>query len=211
MPIEEAPQGETERVRTFYERNAESYDKGMAFAERILFRGGRAWACSQAVGDVLEIAVGTGRNLPYYPVDVTLTGIDLSQAMLEQAHKRAEELGRAVTFLEADAQSLPFPDNHFDTVVSTLTLCTIPDERRAVQEVWRVLRPGGRFVAMEHVRSPHLLVRGIERLLDPLSVRFEADHLLREPVEAAQAEGFTTERIERSRLGFVERLAARKE
>lgn len=211
MPMEQGAQGETARVRSIYDNNAGSYDRGMDFAERLVFPGGRAWACSQAHGETLEIAIGTGRNLAYYPADVVLTGIELSPAMLAHAHRRAEELGRAVTLVEGDAQSLPFPDGAFDTVVSTLTLCTIPDERRAVREVWRVLRAGGRFVAMEHVRSPHVIVRGIERLLDPLTVRFEADHLLREPAEAAQAAGFTIERIERSRLGFVERLVARKE
>ncbi len=215
MPTPGAPttpgtQQETQRVKAIYDQQAETYDRSIAFFERLFFGGGRAWACGQARGEVLEIAIGTGRNLPYYPADVTLTGIDLSPAMLDLARRRVATLGRAVTLIEGDAQSLPFADTSFDTVVSTLTLCSIPDERRAVQEVWRVLRPGGRFIALEHVGSPQPIIHGIERLLEPLAIRYQADHLLREPAAAAEAAGFTVERVERSRLGIVERLVARR-
>lgn len=204
-------QRETERVREIYDADAAQYDKSMAFNEKLLFGGGRIWACSQARGQVLEIAVGTGRNLPFYPADVEITGIELSPAMLEIARKLAHDLGRRVELLIGDAQALPFPDQSFDTVVSTLSLCSIPDERQAVAEVWRVLRPGGRFVALEHVRSPNLIIRGLERLLEPLAVHTQADHLLREPLEAVQEAGFRIDYLERRKLGIVERLIARKD
>ena len=209
-PATSAAQQETARVKAIYDQHADTYDGSITFFERVFFGGGRAWACGQAHGEVLEIAIGTGRNLPYYPADVTLIGIDLSPAMLEHARRRAATLGRAVTLLEGDVQSLPCADGSFDTVVSTLTLCSIPDEQRAVREVWRVLRPGGRFVALEHVGSPQPIVRGVERLLEPLAIRFQGDHLLREPAAVAQGAGFTVERVERSHLGIVERLVARR-
>jgi len=91
-----------------------------------------------------------------------------------------------------------------------LGLCTIPDDRAAVREVRRVLRPAGRFLLLEHVRSPSRAVRAVQRLLDPLFVRFEGDHIVREPLEHLRAEGFAVERLERSKLGIVERVAARK-
>jgi len=203
-------QRETERVREIFEASAAEYDRGMAFNERLLFGDGRAWACSQARGQVLEIAIGTGRNLPFYPADVEITGIEISPAMLEIARQRAQSLGRQVELVAGDAQVLPFPDQRFDTVVCTISLCSIPDERQAIAEVWRVLRPGGRFVALEHVRSPNPIIRGLERLLDPFTVRTQADHLLREPVETVQAAGFSVEYLERQKLGIVERLIARK-
>lgn len=128
--------------------------------------GGREWVCAQASGDVLEIALGTGRNLPYYPSDVRLTGIELSPMMLELARKRAADLGRQVDLRLGDAQALDFADQSFDTVVCTFALCTIPDERQAVAEAYRVLRPGGRFVLVEHVRSPWLPVRAVQRILE---------------------------------------------
>jgi ubiquinone/menaquinone biosynthesis C-methylase UbiE len=202
--------GETERVRRFYEKDAHKFDREMRFFDRLLFAGGREWVCAQASGDVLEIGIGTGRNLSHYAADVRLTAIELSPAMLELARARASELGRECDLRVGDAQALEFSDQSFDTVVCTLSLCSIPDERAAAAEVRRVLRPGGRFLLLEHVRSPLLPVRLAQRLLDPLSVRFQADHLLREPLEVLRAEGFEVERLERSKLGIVERLAARK-
>jgi ubiquinone/menaquinone biosynthesis C-methylase UbiE len=166
--------------------------------------------CSRARGDVLELAVGTGRNLAHYSADVRLTGIELGPAMLEIASGRARDLGREIDLRLGDAQALAFEDESFDTVTCTLSLCTIPDDRAAVAEARRVLRPGGRFVALEHVRSPRRIVRGAERLLEPLAVRFQDDHLTREPLVHLAREGFVVEELERSKLGIVERASARK-
>lgn len=130
--------------------------------------------------------------------------------MLDVARGRAQELGREVDLHVGDAQGLEFADARFDTVVATLALCTIPDARRAVAEAKRVLRPGGAFLLLEHVRSRRRPVRAVQRLLDPLFVRLHADHLLREPLDLVTAEGFVVERLERSKWGLVERLAARK-
>ena len=199
---------ETERVRRIYERDAPRYDRTITFFERVLFRDARKWVCSQASGEVLEIAVGTGLNLAHYPPDVPLTGIELSPAMLERARGRAADLGRHADLRVGDATALEFPDDSFDTVVSTFTLCTIPDARAAVGEVRRVLRPGGRFVFAEHVRSPSPSVRAGQRLLNPLTVRFQGDHLLREPLDYLRDHGFTTEKVECYGLGIVERGSA---
>jgi ubiquinone/menaquinone biosynthesis C-methylase UbiE len=201
---------ETERVRRIQDKTAPKYDRMMGRWERVLFGGGREWVCSQARGDVLEIAIGTGRNLPYYPADVRLTAVELSPEMLSIARKRAADLGREVDLRLGDAQALDFPDESFDTVVCTFALCTIPDERRAVAEAHRVMRPGGRFVLIEHVRSPVLPVRAVERLIEPLMVRFEADHLTREPLDHLEPLGFRVEQVRRSKLGIVERVLAVK-
>src|SRR5690349_6866537 len=98
-----AQQKETERVREIFEVSAAHYDRAIAFSEKLLFGDGRAWACSQARGQVLEIAMGTGRNLPFYPADVELTGIELSAAMLAIAWKLAQSLGRQVELVVGDA------------------------------------------------------------------------------------------------------------
>jgi ubiquinone/menaquinone biosynthesis C-methylase UbiE len=201
---------ETERVRKNQDRNAPRYDRQIAFFERLLFGDGRRWVCEQARGQVLELAVGTARNLAYYPDDVAVMGIELSAEMLAIGRRRVGQLGRQADLRLGDAQALDFPENSFDTVVCTLGLCTIPDPRRAVAEARRVLRPGGRILLLEHVRSPSPLIRMLQRLLDPLSVRFAADHLTREPLDYVEDEGFEIERLERSKWGIVERLAARK-
>jgi ubiquinone/menaquinone biosynthesis C-methylase UbiE len=210
MATPNRPPSETDRVLLVYEKEAHKYDREMNFFDRLLFAGGREWVCAQAVGEVLEIGIGTGRNLPHYGDDVRLTGVELSPAMLEIARARAHELGREVDLRVGDAQALEFGDESFDTVVCTLSLCTIPDDRAAVAEMRRVLRPGGRLLLLEHVRSPLLPVRLGQRLLDPLAVRFAADHLLREPLGHLRAEGFEVDRLERSKLGIVERVSARK-
>jgi ubiquinone/menaquinone biosynthesis C-methylase UbiE len=208
--MKETTLAETERVRRIQDKEAPRYDRQMGFFDRVLFAGGREWACSQVNGDVLELAIGTGRNLPHYPADVRLTGIELSPQMLEIGSKRAEELGRDVDLRIGDAQALEFEDESFDTVIVTFGLCTIPDDRGAVSEMHRVLRPGGRLVLLEHVRSPSLAVRAVQRALDPLSVRFAADHLARDPLDYLGDVGFEIESVQRLKLGIVERVVARK-
>jgi ubiquinone/menaquinone biosynthesis C-methylase UbiE len=99
----------------------------------------------QAKGEVLEIGVGTGRNPAHYPPGVRLTGIDLSDPMLGAARPRADQLGRQADLRTGDAQALEFGDETFDTVVFTLALCSIPDDRAAISEAHRVLRPGDSY------------------------------------------------------------------
>ena len=182
----------------------------MRFFERLLFPGARQWACSQAKGRVLEIAVGTGRNLPYYADGVDLTGIEYAPLMLSIAKEKAKELGIPAYLILGDAQALDLPDNMFDTAVCTISLCSIPDDRAAVREVTRVLRPGGRFILMEHVASPNPVVRAVQRVLNVFTTRFEGDHLCREPLDHIRAEGLVVEQLVRSKWGIVERVAARK-
>lgn len=202
--------GGAERVRRIYDASASRYDRKIAVPERLLFGSGRQWATSLAAGRTLEVAAGTGRNLPHYERHVPLTAIDLSERMLDLARQRALTLGRAVDVGVADAQALPFADRSFDTVLATLALCSIPDDRAGVAEMARVLKPGGRLVLLEHVRSPLAAVRAVQRALEPLFLRLEADHLLREPEHRVQEAGLDIEHCERSKLGLVLRLVARK-
>ena len=201
---------ETERVREVQDKHAPGYDRKISFFERVLFEGGREWVCSRARGRTLELAIGTARNLPLYGDDVELTGVELSPQMLAQARSRANEIGRPVDLREGDVQSLEFGDESFDTVACTLGFCTIPDPWRGLAEAWRVLVPGGSLHLLEHVRSPSRPVRVVQRLLDPLAVRFEADHLLRDPIDHLEEVGFEVTELERSKWGIVERVSARK-
>lgn len=199
------------RVQSLYDRYAPRYDRSAGFWERVLHvPDGRRWIGSRAEGDVLEMGAGTGRNFPFYPGTVRLTAIDLSPGMIRVARLRAEELGLTVDVRMGDAARLDFAGDRFDTVVFGLCLCTIPDDRGAIDEARRVLRPGGRLLALEHVASDRTTVRLVQRLIDPLAVRFQADHLTRDPLPLLERAGFRTEEVERNSLGLVERISARK-
>jgi ubiquinone/menaquinone biosynthesis C-methylase UbiE len=199
-----------ERLRRYWDKHSGSYDRQMAFAERKLFGDSRQWVCGQAVGDVLEVGVGTGLNLGGYPEDVSITGVDLSPAMLEHARQRAAASGRKVTLQVGDAHRLEFPDASFDTVVCTFSLCAIPDERRAIAEMWRVLRPGGQLRLADHVVSTSAPVRLLQRMLELVSIPVGGEHFRRRPVVHVRGQGFAIEQQERFKLGIVERVAARK-
>lgn len=201
---------ETEQARRIWDKRAPTYDRTMALFEKLLFGDGRAWVCSQASGDVLEVAVGTGRNFGLYPANTRLTGIDLSPRMLEIARARARAIGREVDLREGDAQALQLPDEAFDSVVCTLSLCNIPDDRKALAEMKRVLRSNGRLVLLDHIPASSGLVRVLPRLLEQLTLRIEGEHLLRRPLEHVVAQGFEIERVHRLRLGIVERVSARR-
>jgi ubiquinone/menaquinone biosynthesis C-methylase UbiE len=200
----------TQRLRRYWDRHARSYDRQMAFFERVLFGDGRQWICSKAAGDTLEVAIGSGRNLPFYPRGIRLTGIDFSPKMLQLARRRAEELGRPVDLRLGDAQALDLPDASFDTVVCALSLCAIPDEGQAIAEMKRVLRPGGQLLLLDHVAARPRLARVVQWLLERITVPPGGEHLRRRPLAQVQANGFNVEQRERSKLGIVERLAARK-
>ena len=199
-----------EKVRRSWAKQASRYDKSIGFFERRVFgRAHRLWACRRATGRVLEVAVGTGLNLPHYPGDVALTALDLSPEMLAIARARARELQREVDFHEGDAHNLPFAEGHFDTVVATYSLCNIPDPRRAVQEMKRVLRPGGTLVLVDHIRSDVRVVLWLQKLVEFFSARIEGEHMTRRPAEQVEAEGFDiTERERLGAAGIVERLVA---
>jgi ubiquinone/menaquinone biosynthesis C-methylase UbiE len=205
-----ATTGDTERLRQYWDKHAARYDQQMRLFDRVLFGDTRAWVCSQASGDVLEVAIGTGLNLDLYPDDVRLTGVDFSPAMLEQARDRAHQLGRTVDLEQGDAQALEFPDGSFDTVVCTFSLCGIPDEHQAVAEMGRVLRPGGLLLLADHVDSSWWPVRAVQWLLERVTVPLGGEHLRRRPLGQVRAQGFEIQRQERFKAGLVERLAARK-
>jgi ubiquinone/menaquinone biosynthesis C-methylase UbiE len=199
-----------ERLRRYWDRNARSHDRQMRFFERALLGEHRTWVDSRATGAVLEVAVGTGLNLGYYRADVRLTGIGWSREMIERARRRAHDLGRAAELREGDAQALEFDDESFDTVVCTYSLCGIPDDRRAVAEMYRVLRPGGLLLLVDHVASDVPPVRLGQRVLELATVPLGGEHLTRRPVHLVRAAGFEVVEQDRSRLGIVERVAARK-
>jgi ubiquinone/menaquinone biosynthesis C-methylase UbiE len=144
---------QTEQIRQKYNQFAPWYDLAVGLPELLGVRVLRRRLLQRASGRVLEVAVGTGKNLRYYSRSCQLTAVDLSRAMLDIARKRANRLGLDMTFEVMDAEQLAFADQCFDTVVDSLTLCTFPDSIMALHEMARVCKPTGRLLLLEHGRS----------------------------------------------------------
>ena len=132
---------------------AAAYDPFFWLAERAGLTERRRALVAQAHGRVLEIGAGTGLNAAHFPADVDLTLSEPDEAMAAKLRSRLDALGRRAAVVRAGADALPFADASFDTVVSTLVLCTVPDQDLALREIARVLRPGGQLLFIEHVRS----------------------------------------------------------
>lgn len=198
------------RLMRYWDRQAGAYDRRMAFAERRFFADTRRWLCGQAAGDTLEVAIGTGLNLPHYPDEVRLTGVEWSEGMLAKARDRAARLGRPADLRLGDARALDFEDGRFDTVVCTFALCGIADEAAALREMARVLRPGGLLLLADHVSSSLWPVRVLQRAVDLFSVPLSGERYSHRPLPQVIAMGFEIQRHERFTLGLIERLSARK-
>ena len=160
-----------------------------------------------ARGRVLEIGVGTGLSFAHYPPEVELVGVDPSAPMLRRARARAAQLGRGVTLIEAPAEELPFEESSFDTAVSLAVLCSVRDPAHALRELRRVLRPDGRFIFLEHVRSEDAkLARWQDRLERPWGWVAGGCHPNRPTLEGIESAGFELVEVEHKDLPEVPRL-----
>jgi ubiquinone/menaquinone biosynthesis C-methylase UbiE len=145
------------------------YDRMGAAAEREGLAARRRELLAPAQGRVLEVGAGTGLNLEHYPDGIEeLVLVEPERAMVRKLAQRLAEVGRRARIVEADAEALPFPDDSFDTVVSTLVLCSVGDPRRSLEELRRVLRPGGSFLFLEHVRSNDRRTARLQDRINPV-------------------------------------------
>ena len=138
---------------------------------------------------ILEVGVGTGINCSLYPSDCTVTGIDLSESMLEKAHERVQRKGLSnIRLLAMDAADLKFPDNSFDIVYAPYVISVVPDPVAVVREMRRVCRPGGRLVILNHFRGTNRVGAWLDRVISPLTVHIGFKSDLDLPAFLAQAE-----------------------
>ncbi len=158
--------------------------------ERIASKKWRKRLFSYVVGQrILEVGVGTGKNLPYYLSGKSVTGIDISDRMLSEAKKKAAHVNGSFNLLKMDIQALDFPEAYFDTVISTFVFCSVADPIKGLKEVWRVLKPKGRVYFLEHVRPPGWRGR-IFDLLNPWVVRLLGANINRNTAENINKAGF---------------------
>jgi ubiquinone/menaquinone biosynthesis C-methylase UbiE len=171
---------------------AASYDRCMSGAEKHGLGERREKLIGGAHGRVLEIGGGTGANLPYYGEGVrTLTLTEPERPMVRRLQKRALEVRPDAKILRAPAEDLPFNDDSFDTVISTLVLCTVDDQPRALRELRRVLRPGGRLLFIEHVRADEEKLARLQDRMLPINVRIgHGCHCNRRTLDGIRGAGF---------------------
>ena len=191
----------TARTKTLYNRIAPYYDVMEAISERTFSRW-RRQLVARAKGKVLEVGVGTGKNFPYYPEGVDVTGLDIADKMMLHARLRADKLGFPVHLMEGDGQSLPFPENSFDTAVATFVFCSVPDPVLGLKELERVVKSGGEILLLEHVRIDRPVIGVIMDIMNPFFLHFIGPNINRRTVENVGKAGLRIEKIEH--LGFMQ-------
>ncbi|MGR8929999.1 MAG: class I SAM-dependent methyltransferase [Gammaproteobacteria bacterium] len=175
-------------IRRRYDRLAPWFDSLEGFLEGLVFRRLRKKLWAQADGEhILEVGVGTGKNFSFYPAHVRMTAIDFSPKMLEQAKRKRERKRLDVHLEEMDVQRLYFADNSFDTVVASFVFCSVPQPRKGLKELYRVLKPGGQLILLEHVLSSNKAIAWLMNLLNPLIVRLVGANINRQTVKNVQA------------------------
>lgn len=199
---------QTALTQARYDRLAPMYDLMEMLIERFSFRRWRERLWSRVRGEhILEVGVGTGKNMPYYPTEAQVTAVDLSEKMLAQAWKRAQALDVEVDLRAMDVQHLDFPDDSFDTAVATFVFCSVPDPLLGLKELARVVRPGGEIILLEHVRARHPVLGKIMDWLNPLVVRMMGANINRRTVENVRKAGLPLREVEDLASGGVVKLA----
>ncbi|SRR5581483_4954506 len=200
----------TVATRNRYQRIAPLYDAMESLMERRYFAWRqRLWSLVQGP-KVLEVGVGTGRNMPFYRPDLAITAIDLTPGMIERAHRRFDRLNIRVQLRLGDVQALDFPDDAFDTAVATFVFCSVPNPALGLAELYRVVRPNGQVLLLEHVRSTNCLIGATMDVLNPLVVRMVGANINRRTVDIVKRSFLRVERIEDAGIrGLVKLITAR--
>ncbi len=185
----------TRQTRARYNRIAPVYDLMEILPERQFVPWRKQLWAQVPAGQVLEVGVGTGKNFPYHPDCITVTGIDLSDGMLARARKKAASLGKTLDLRLMDAQALDFPDDTFDAAVATFVFCSIPDPMAGLAELARVVKPDGKVFLLDHVRIDRPIIGSIMDIMNHLTVRVTGANINRRTVENARRSPLQVESV----------------
>jgi len=194
-----------------YDRIAPFYDAMEEFMERSFFGKLRHELWSRiSANDILEVGIGTGKNIPYYPKNSRVAAIDLSERMLDRASQKARDLGIELDLRQMDVQKLEFPNNSFDAAVATFVFCSVPVPIQGLRELGRVTKPDGDIWLVEHVRinQPPVIGRMMD-LLNPFVVRMMGANVNRQTVENVKLAGLQALEVLPVRGEFVKLIHAR--
>ncbi len=189
------------RTKKSYDRLSGIYDYFELPLESV-FTKWRKNLLKEASGETLEVGIGTGKNILYYPKGTVLTGIDFSENMLKKAGKKARKSSIQTHLKVMDAQNMQFADNSFDTIVSFFVFCSVSDPVGGLKEIRRVCRNGGKIIMMEHVRSEHRVKGKIMYFLNPVPKCILGDNLNRRTYFNLLKAGFKCENIEEKNIWF---------
>ncbi len=160
-----------------------------------MFSGYRKKLLKETEGKTLEVGVGTGKNIPYYPDNVEVTGIDFSEKMIEKAEKKSEKRDN-VRVQVMDAEKMTFNDNIFDTVITSCVFCSVPDPVKGLQEIRRVCKTGGKILMLEHVRSNRKILGPLMDFLNPIPLNIVGANINRQTYQNLLKAGFDRKTID---------------
>jgi ubiquinone/menaquinone biosynthesis C-methylase UbiE len=181
------------------------------FIETLFFHRFRRLAVSHASGDTLEVGVGTGNNIPHYSSSLEVTAIDFSPGMIQKAAQKKERLGTDnIRILRMDVEQLAFPDNTFDTSISTFVFCTVPNPLHGLAELRRVLKPRGKAIFLEHMKSRNPFINLFLYMMNLFSQSFLGTSMVRETQKNIVASGFKILQVRHLILDVVRLILVEK-
>ncbi|GGH20026.1 class I SAM-dependent methyltransferase [Paenibacillus segetis] len=197
---------EKQKLIRIFDRQATQYDKKREDPKQKLWRQN---LLSHAKGEVLELAVGTGANFPYYPKEVKITATDFSEAMIEKAQQAVKHYHLHADFICSDIEELNFPDQSFDTIVSTLSICSYKNPIVVLDKIKRWCRPGGKILLMEHGISSNFMVSTLQKTFNPLLYRVYGCHYTRDILGLISESGIKIDKAESYWLNMVHLIWAK--
>jgi phosphatidylethanolamine/phosphatidyl-N-methylethanolamine N-methyltransferase len=198
-------------IKKRYDRIAPYFDGLEAIMEGLFFKNWRKKLWEKVDGyHILEVGVGTGKNFDFYPANARITALDFSQEMLKQAASKKDRKSTSVELHLMDVQSLSFADNSFDTVIASFVFCSVPLPIKGLKELYRVCKPGGQVLLLEHVLSSKPVIAKIMNFINPLIVGLAGANINRNTVKNVKACGFASVRVDERSSDIIKLIEARK-